>query len=789
MEYHVYHEGRNLGVFPLEELQRRRQTGEYTGAEYVWREGMPGWEPLDSILHHGVRQTSPPPLRRVKHKKRRLHWMVPVILFGLVLLLVAVAFGAYVVNRQFKRARDLVGNQGVSLANQKVAVSTNGMTRADVRRRGAEFRKRLWLDAYEENGDHRQSWDDDARGMIGAWIEKNYGSPATNAPDVADWCDRIAAKSGCDDPLVLTVAGLNAEEQHEKARRLERALAAYPKSKYLAYPRLNAVVGLLKITRDRKEATRLNAEGVRLARECFADGSFRPEDQAEVAEIFVHGWANEFFTGNGSAIYHLPADAGKSFEWLAHVFDGEYHIDQGWKARGNGWANSVTDKGWQSFEDHLTAARESYTQAWKMRPELPLPPTRMITVAMGESDPENMRVWFDRALDAQVDCPEAWNNMSWALRPRWFGSLDAMLALGKSAVATGRFDTDAPHQFVNIIYSMESEMELRPGEHLYGRSDIWPTMSRMYQGYIAEPSQSADQTLWRSRYSTVAYLAGKYDVARSQLEAIQWQPLPRITKGWGRDLTLMPQEVAARTGKHAKEIIPAESSYQRRRLDNAVEKFKQIAAVTDIDPQTSKFVQARLATLAVEERLSKGEWVNLQPATADDPAWAVQFGTIGKVDRDSVDIESDKHGHMLYSRARIGGDFEVRGEFEIVKTSNGEFQAGLVMGLPDFESRTWYAFRMKRNAAEGQVASFANGWSAQQVAAPIFLDSKRNTFQFRLKNGQATATVNGKSVLHDASLENFPINVNPADYVVGLGAFNDMNGTVIRYHNVQIRRL
>ena len=63
MNYHLHHEGRNLGVFSLEELQRRRRAGELSGTEKVWRKGMTEWQSLDSLLQ-GIATpgTSPPPL-------------------------------------------------------------------------------------------------------------------------------------------------------------------------------------------------------------------------------------------------------------------------------------------------------------------------------------------------------------------------------------------------------------------------------------------------------------------------------------------------------------------------------------------------------------------------------------------------------------------------------------------------------------------------------------------------------------------------------------------------------
>src|SRR5882762_3015323 len=50
MDYHLHRNGQNAGIFPLEELRRRRAAGEVSGGDLVWCEGMAAWAPLDSVL-------------------------------------------------------------------------------------------------------------------------------------------------------------------------------------------------------------------------------------------------------------------------------------------------------------------------------------------------------------------------------------------------------------------------------------------------------------------------------------------------------------------------------------------------------------------------------------------------------------------------------------------------------------------------------------------------------------------------------------------------------------------
>ncbi|HKQ36622.1 MAG TPA: DUF4339 domain-containing protein [Verrucomicrobiae bacterium] len=781
MDYHLHSDGRDLGVFSVEELQRRRAAGELSGKEYVWREGMPEWQSLDSVL--------PAPLlpSQVGSPKRKNAVLLWTGITG-VLIIAAVAVAIFGRREFIRRGIAQRGMpDGIEVSSKKVTWDRKTATEADAEKRGRQFRIRQWVEGYKANGDHAAACDTEASALIQDWIEAYFGEAATNREDVALRCDQLAAMAGCDDPLVLTVTGLNAIELHEKNRRLERAVTAFDQSRHKAYPKFSAAVTLIETTTETNRVNQLFNFALRSLRQSFQDGSFHPEDQPEIAEILINTWGYNFFYRIREMVYPIPRSHGKDFEWLALVLEGEYHVMEAWKARGGGYANTVTKQGWADFGKHLELAKKSFTQAWQIRPDLPLAPCRMIYVALGQSSAEEMRMWFDHTLAAQIDYPRAWKDMRWGLRPRWHGSLEAMLALGKTALNTGRFDTDVPRKFFDVVMDIAAELDVPFGEHIYDRPDIWPELKRMYEGYIAAKSEEKSRAGWRSTYAAVAYLAGHYDVAREQLEAIEWQPWENNFSGWGADLSLMPLEVAARTGPAESKVTSAEQAYRHGDVASALRRYQELLAAGDSDMRTTKLAKARIAALELEKKLAAGEWIDLFPTATNDPAWEISFGEVRRLPEGGLEVSSKKQGHMLFSRARVGLDFEVRGEFEALKTSNGDFQAGLVMGLPDFSTTDWYAFRMKRNGDEGQLVSFSKGWSKTQVAKPLSLN-KRNTFQFTFHEGLVNASVNDRTVLQNAKLRGTLV-ANKSEFLVGLGAFNDMNETVVRYDRVQLRKV
>ena len=666
------------------------------------------------------------------------------------------------------------------------------MTAAEVQVKRREFRLRQYVEGYTLRGERDNACDELSQSLIQNWIAGNYGGTInTNVPPLAELSYQLANDPACTDPLVLTVAAVNGVGLYEERDWLDRAVSGFEHSKHLGYPKFYATVCLagtfVQLNTEPNRVKSLDALALQRFGEALADGSLRHEDQEDLGEILLDGWAGKFFKRNEAAVVAVVKNGGESFQWLALVLEGEHEINEAWRARGNGYANTVTAQGWQDFSHHLDRASDCLTRAWRLQPSLPLAPCRMMTVALGNSGLADMRLWFDRTTTAQVDFAAAWKNMRWGLRPRWFGNLDAMLAQGVTAINTGRFDTDVPRKFMDSVEDLELEEAMPAGTHIYGRDDIWPHIQDMYEGYVAAPAQLGARDGWRGAYATVAYLAGKYPVARQQLQAIHWQPAGDLS-GWGVDLSLMPLEVAARTGAQSNEVAAAEADRTDGNVTRALKQYESLDNRSDLDDLTRSFVQDRLETLALEAGLQRHEWVNYLPTDTNLTGWHVERGDCRLNSDGSLEVHSGLNGHLLYSRARVGPDFEVRGQYEVERSTSKSFEGGLVMGLPQFASYNWYSFRIKRNGVDGDVSDFAKNWTVQRILTPVTLDNATNSFYFRFHNGKVSASVNQRQVFSEMTPA-WKIDVAADGFYVGLGAFSDKNDTAIRYRGVQVRSL
>ncbi|MGA3283783.1 MAG: DUF4339 domain-containing protein [Verrucomicrobiota bacterium] len=328
MNYRMRRQGKDLGIFSLEELRRRRESGELTGSEYVQGEGRPDWQPLDLVLQQGYRVIPPPLPPSVSRNRPNQGVIWLIVAGGVIVFIIFVAFFVYLAinfqrgyqtaihSARVQRNLNRSSSEGVAAASKPVVWTTNTLTARDVQKRGREFRIRQWLDGYEKRGRRNPACDAEVRLFLKTWIDRNYGGPAaTNALSLEAESDRLASNPDCTDPLVLTVIANNSLNLFDVIRRYERALAAYSASQHKSYPKLYTTVLLAgQLGSDSDRAGALETSALQLLPKCFADGSFTPADQQEIAEIFVNGWGENFFSRNANSVCEIVHKAGSKHE-------------------------------------------------------------------------------------------------------------------------------------------------------------------------------------------------------------------------------------------------------------------------------------------------------------------------------------------------------------------------------------------------------------------------------------------------------------------------------------------
>jgi len=162
-------------------------------------------------------------------------------------------------------------------------------------------------------------------------------------------------------------------------------------------------------------------------------------------------------------------------------------------ARRNAWRAAERDPDstgdpQSAFGRELERARGHFARASEIEPGFPEGPWQMVGVLHG--DPTEARRWVDETVRREFDCPGVREQMLWGLRPRWGGSVEAMLAFGDECYETGRFDTGVPAFWAVARFAAASELGDRWEEAFRGAETL-ARASRIADAILEDPGASS----------------------------------------------------------------------------------------------------------------------------------------------------------------------------------------------------------------------------------------------------------------------------------------------------------
>lgn len=172
---------------------------------------------------------------------------------------------------------------------------------------------------------------------------------------------------------------------------------------------------------DEKKFEFLEETGQKLREsgELFADGSWK-------IFRFYEAIDHRFYSGDDGFLTDLETHRAweKAFpdSLTRRVALADMLVSYAWHARGSGYADTVTEEGWQHMRERLEQASVVLADAQKLPGGDPYWFSVAITVATGQSwDKES----FDKLMvDARVEHPAYWHletQRAYTLLPRWYG--------------------------------------------------------------------------------------------------------------------------------------------------------------------------------------------------------------------------------------------------------------------------------------------------------------------------------------------------------------------------------
>ncbi len=143
--------------------------------------------------------------------------------------------------------------------------------------------------------------------------------------------------------------------------------------------------------------------------------------------------------------------------WLSAMIRGRLAQFRAWQFRGNGYASTVTEEGWQGFSANMKIAEKAYKKALKLNPHAPEPAAGLQETAFAGHTEQSGEYWLEKALEIQPDFYPAIDTVIHFNRPRWGGSLKKMMNAGEQFSRQGDYQTIAPFGFIDAYVTAVSD--------------------------------------------------------------------------------------------------------------------------------------------------------------------------------------------------------------------------------------------------------------------------------------------------------------------------------------------
>ncbi len=650
--------------------------------------------------------------------------------------------------------------------------------------------ERVFVASFRERMKGKE-WEAAALAFVSHALDGWPGEP--NLPNSAELSaeGRAVLAAGCTDPLVGYLAAwarwMDSGEWHGARTALRTLL---PEAEQLPGSRALFRMMLADFIRASEMGHRdVRKEVERLAELTAAvanDGTYAPdEDFIFVRHIVDEPWEGIF------AKYHegmtKALEAVKLADWVRATIVGQGEEHLAWDSRGSDWAGKVKPEGWKGFEEHLALARKHLTFAWKSRPDQPMAAGAMTDVVMGggAKEGETVRTWFDRATAAECDYFSAYLGVALSYLPRWGGSHEQMLKFGEACIATGRFDTEAPTGFFGVLSKMNRDIpDMRT---LYRKPGIAPLVLRLSEAFVNEPARSGEKRMRQCFLAINAWLAGDNELAASALAAAGPDPFQRAPFckliGARTDEPAFRGMIAALNSPVAEAYSRAERAYDDHDLNAAISGFEE--ALKGAEGLAAAHMQARMEITAMEQKLAAGEWVGIAP-NREIRGWTVRTGQWSASPAGMPTCNATDGPARIVYGARVGPNFEMKGEVEITGEPETERFPGFVFG-DQFEDENWEWWQschlyMNNGPATATYLHRNGGSGVIEVACeprPV------NEFSISVENGKLTWSLNGKLV-HD----HVPLAREiQADAQIGIGSWLQLPGQTLTLRKLEIRRL
>jgi len=647
-----------------------------------------------------------------------------------------------------------------------------------------DFTRRAMVEPYQRVGVRSPAWDAEAT----RYLEENARvlSSQPGAPGSAQLLaeGKALVDRGCTDPMVLFCYGAALQDAGRPAQAEAFLVRAVKGFEQQAYPRTFAFLAPQRLGQLCLEDGRVSEADrwFALTRSWIGQAGGEVRDQGRdpqcFLELLVTCWDSlESYSPGG--VYQALKPNSRTPEYVTNVTGGWTQAARAWQVLGPERDYPEGFRQAWKLQSELTAAQSQLTRAWKRHPEFPEAPAAMIEVAAeigGVNAGLAARLWFTRAVSAQLDYEPAYESFVRALRNRGWSGEKQVVQLAQACLDTGRFDTQVPRWYLRALGEAAALND-------YDTPDLYQRGKQMCDAYLQAASMPEERDYYQTLLAALAWRTQHYREARQAFDALgaRAQPAAFTDYAFGADLSKARAQTYARTGPAAK--LVAEGDQRRRADDGKARDQYQAALRLDRNAYADAYLRYQLADIEATARYARGEWADL----IIGPGARAYRQNRGQWEREPDGALRGTTGPdgLLLLKPGLGERVELEGEIEYVTVPcRNAGRASIVVNSWRDHGRTRGA-RVVISRTEGQVTLVDSAPESVVARIPVPVGQK---VQFRVKSWDAAL-----AVYIDGKLVHPVVRVVPHGRSSGadlaLGSDYRGPGAVYRFRHLRVRKL
>ena len=208
--------------------------------------------------------------------------------------------------------------------------------------------------------------------------------------------------------------------------------------------------------------------------------------------------------------------------YLANASYGIFYLAYAWNARGRGYEQTISQKGWDEFNNRLRLATKYLNKAYEIDPTKVGVPTRLISIAKVNPDLPNSDVdkWFNIAITIDPSDATPYIKKAGFMAPKWGGTMKELFEFARETYKNAPDDSMAP-----VVLTRAHWILYRKNKAYLKRPEVWAEMKSVQNELIRRFPNSMERHNW---FALSACFAEDYKTARREFKA--------IANNWSEDI-------------------------------------------------------------------------------------------------------------------------------------------------------------------------------------------------------------------------------------------------------------